>query len=102
MSANAPLGRPSKNTGRVEADWTSATQIGEVVSEVISQAAATSFIYMQILAASQVNHNIRNTGELSGAQADKGACCRRGWVLARGYCPQTFMRRPRRQFLTRL
>ncbi|GAB3481008.1 hypothetical protein GCM10027571_32360 [Polaromonas eurypsychrophila] len=47
--------------------------MGEVVSEVISQAAATSFIHMQMLAVSQVNHNIRNTGELSGAQADKGA-----------------------------
>ena len=73
MSASAPLGRPSKSTGRVEADCTSATQIGEVVSEVIIQAAATSFIHMQMLAMSQVLHNIRNTGSDKGASADGGA-----------------------------
>ena len=73
MSAKAPLGRPSRKTGKVEADCTRATQIGEVVSEVISQAAATSFIHMQMLAAIQVPHNMRKTGELRGAQADSEA-----------------------------
>ncbi len=62
MSAMAPLGRPSRNTGRVDAVCTSATQIGVGASEVIIQAAATSFIHIDMLAASQVNHNIRNTG----------------------------------------
>jgi len=55
----------------VEAVCTSATSIGEVVSEVISQAAATSFIHIEMLAASQVNHNIRNTGMLKGARAEE-------------------------------
>jgi hypothetical protein len=58
----------------VAAVCTSATQIGSVVSEVISQAAATSFIHMQMLAASQVTHSIRKTGVFSGAKAE-GSCC---------------------------
>ena len=41
---------PSRNTGRVEADCTSATQIGVLVSVVIVHAAATSFIHMHRLA----------------------------------------------------
>src|SRR6218665_1222749 len=69
MSASAPLGRPSKNTGSVDADCTSATRIGELVSVVISQAAATSFIHMQVLAVTQVSHNMRNPGIVSGASA---------------------------------
>src|SRR6218665_1840180 len=69
MSASAPLGRPSKNTGSVDADCTSATRIGELVGGVISQAAATSFIHMQVLAVTQVSHNMRNTGIVSGASA---------------------------------
>src|SRR6187402_3190697 len=73
MSASAPLGRPSKNTGRVEAVCTSATQRGEVVIEVIIHAAATSFIHMQMLATSQVLHSMRNTGRLMGAQAERSA-----------------------------
>ena len=69
MSASAPLGKPSRNTGKVEADCTSATQIGEVVSEVIIHAAATSFIHMEMLAISQVLHSRRNTGNPSGVNA---------------------------------
>ena len=69
MSASAPLGRPSRNTGSVEAVWTSATITGDAVSEVISQAAATSFIHMQTFAVSQTAHSMRNTGLASGAQA---------------------------------
>ena len=70
MSASAPLGRPSRNTGSVEADCTSATHSGEGVNEVMSQALATSFIHMVVLAASQVNHSMRNTGLPSGASAE--------------------------------
>ena len=44
-----------------------------MVNEVMSQAAATSFIHMQMLAAIQVPHNMRKTGERSGAQADSEA-----------------------------
>ena len=72
MSASAPLGRPSKNTGRVEADCTSATSTGEVVSVVISQAAATSFIHMQVLAATQVSQSMRNTGTDKGREGREG------------------------------
>ena len=73
MSASAPLGSPSTNTGRVDAVCTSATQIGKVVSDVIIQAAATSFIHCETLAASQVNHNMRNTGKPSDAQGESEA-----------------------------
>ena len=70
MSAKAPLGKPSRNTGRVDAVCTSATQMGEVVKDVIIQAAATSFIHIEILAANQVHHSMRNTGIFSGPQTD--------------------------------
>src|SRR5690606_3231904 len=73
MSASAPLGRPSKKTGKVEAVCTSATSTGELVSVVISQAAATSFIHMQVLATIQVSHNMRKTGTDSGAKGDRDA-----------------------------
>ena len=69
MSASAPLGSPSRNTGRVDADWTSATQIGVLVSVVIVQAAATSVIHMHRLAVSQVLQSRRKTGTLSGSSA---------------------------------
>ena len=71
MSANAPLGSPSRNTGNVEADCTSATQSGDGPSEVMSHAAATSFIHIEVLAAIQVIHNMRNTGRRSGAKAER-------------------------------
>ena len=70
MSASAPLGRPSKKTGSVDAVCTSATRMGEVVSVVMSQAAATSFIHMQVLATIQVSQSMRNTGTDSGANGD--------------------------------
>src|SRR5688572_16215929 len=69
MSASAPLGRPSRNTGSVDADCTSATITGDALSEVISQAAATSFIHMQVLAVTHTAHSMRNTGCESGTQA---------------------------------
>src|SRR5690349_6267860 len=68
MSASAPLGRPSRKTGRVEADCTSATITGDVDSDVISQAAATSFIHMQVLAVAQTPHSIRKIGSVRGPQ----------------------------------
>ena len=69
MSARAPLGRPSRNTGSVDADCTSATQIGVVVSVVMVQADATSVIHMHRLAVSQVLQSSRKTGTLSGSSA---------------------------------
>ena len=68
MSASAPLGKPSRKTGSVDAVCTKATQIGEVVKDVIIQAAATSFIHMQMLAVNQVPHNILKTGIFRGPQ----------------------------------
>src|SRR4051794_25412352 len=67
MSASAPLGRPSRKTGNVDADWTSATITGDVVSDVISHADATSFIHMQVLAVAQTPHSILKVGWARGA-----------------------------------
>ena len=78
MSASAPLGRPSRNTGRVPADWTSATHRGVGAIEVMSHAAATSFIHIVVFAAIQVSHSIRNTGCRSGARADSDSSVGRG------------------------
>ena len=69
MSAIAPLGKPNRETGSVDAVCTSATQIGDVVSDVIIQADATSFIHMQTFAVSQALQSIRKTGFFSGARA---------------------------------
>ena len=69
MSATAPLGMPSGKTGSVDAVCTSATITGLVVSVVISHAAATSFIHIVMLAASQANHRPRKTGPFSGSRA---------------------------------
>ena len=82
MSASAPLGRPSRNTGRVEADCTSATSTGEVVSVVISHAAATSFIHMQVLAATQVSHSMRNTGTDRGAKGESEWAVCAAWAAS--------------------
>lgn len=60
------------NIGNVEAVCTSATITGEVVNEVISQAAATSFIHMQTLAISHADQSMRNTGCAIGASAVVG------------------------------
>src|SRR5258706_13830816 len=70
MSASAPLGRPRRNTGSEEAVCTSAISIGEVVSEVISHAAATSFIHMQTLETSHTSHSIRKVGSRNGVHRD--------------------------------
>jgi hypothetical protein len=55
--------------------------MGEVVSEVIIQAAATSFIHMQMLAMSQVLHSMRNTGSFRGSRAASfDGCGRAGGI----------------------
>ena len=70
MSASAPLGSPNITTGSTEADCTSATIAGDVVNVVISQAAATSFIHMQMFAVSHVPQSSRNTGRRNGAHGE--------------------------------
>ena len=90
MSASAPEGSPSRNTGSVAAVCTSATQIGLAVSVVISQAAATSFIHMHRLATSQVLHSMVNTPWRNGASApssSSGGAGRAGWARSEsGMC----------------
>ena len=70
MSASAPLGSPRRNTGSDDAVCTSAISVGDEVSVVICQAAATSFIHMHALEASHTSHNMRKVGSLSGAHAE--------------------------------
>ena len=87
MSASAPLGRPSRNTGSVGV-CTSATITGEVVSEVISQAAATSFIDMQLGGEphhpERAEHRIGQRRERRGRQRGPSASCLGGESDKRG------------------
>jgi hypothetical protein len=46
---------------------------GSVLSVVMTQAAATSFIHRHTLAVSQALHNMRNTGMRKGARAPEEA-----------------------------
>ena len=46
--------------------------MGELVKDVIIQAAATSFIHIQMLAVTQVPHSRRKAGILSGDHAEAG------------------------------
>src|SRR5574340_361066 len=70
MSARAPLGTPRRKTGRLEAACTRATITGSVDREVMSQAAVTSCIHMQMLAVIQPIHSMRKVGWRRGAQAE--------------------------------
>jgi hypothetical protein len=72
MSASAPLGSPSRNTGIEEAVCTRAMSVGDVVSEVMIHAAVTSFIHMQMFEASHTSHSIRKVRSRSGRQAEAG------------------------------
>lgn len=69
ISANAPLGTPSRNTGKVDAACTSATRKGEVVRLVINQPAATSLAHMTVFATIQTSQRRRKTGPASGSNA---------------------------------
>jgi len=69
MSARAPLPRPSRNTGSVEAVCTSATITGEGVNVLINHAAATSFIHFVVFATNQTHHNTRKAGSANGRHA---------------------------------
>ena len=90
MSASAPLGRASRNTGRAEAACTRATHSGVGASDVISHAAATSFIHMLVLAVNQTSHSIRYTGSRKGPSGDFGSIGGvGGGGLNRGSCRRT-------------
>jgi hypothetical protein len=69
ISASAPHGSASRNIGSVDAVCTRATSTGSPETVVISHAAATSHIHMQMLAASQAVQSIRNDRMRSGLHA---------------------------------
>ena len=66
ISAKAPLGTPSKRTGKLDAVCTNAISKGESVKDVIIHAAATSFIHIQMLAMSQTIQRVRKTLNFKG------------------------------------
>ena len=89
MSASAPLGSPSRNIGSVEAVCTSATSAGSEVSVVISQAADTSCIHSEMLAASQAAHSMRNVALRSGAIAPRSVSSIVALMLSRSIVQTT-------------
>ncbi len=62
MSASAPAGKANRNTGRVVAVCTRATQVGEPDRLVINQPAPTSCIHVPTLDSTVASHNTVNTG----------------------------------------
>src|SRR5690606_27231859 len=80
MSASAPAGRASKNSGRVVAACTSATSSELGDNEVISHPAPTSCIQVAMLEMIEAIHRARKTGKLSGPFA--GAAISMAVILA--------------------
>src|SRR5205823_8321243 len=72
-SPMAPAGRAKRKRGRLEAVPSRATRSGEVVSEVISQAAPTSCIQVPMLETVAARKRARKTSSRSGDQAVAGA-----------------------------
>src|SRR4051812_49760424 len=68
-SATAPLGNPSRNTGSDAAVVTIAIIVGDVVSVVMTHAAATSFIHIAMFVPTHTSHSMRNVASRSGAHA---------------------------------
>src|SRR3569832_2942842 len=75
MSASAPAGIASRNTGAVVAACTSATMSGVGASEVMSQPAPTSCIHEPMFETIEALHNMRNTRWRSGAHAPPVETC---------------------------
>src|SRR5256885_3489362 len=71
ISASAPAGRASRNSGRVVATCTSETISGEGVSNVINQAAAESCIHVPMLETTSEIHSARNSGRRNGLHAER-------------------------------
>ncbi len=69
MSASAPAGSASRNTGNVVAACTSATIVGDGARLVISQPEAVSRIQVPMLAATVASHRIRKTRSRRGEKA---------------------------------
>ncbi len=70
MSARAPAGRTTKNTGTAAAACTRLTINGEVESCVISQPAPTFCIQVPVYEITAAIHNDRNSGSRNGAQGE--------------------------------
>src|SRR6185503_1417494 len=64
------LGSPSRNTGSDEAVCTSAMSVGELVSVVITHAAATSFIHIETFEPTHTSQRLRNVRSPSGAHTE--------------------------------
>ena len=73
ISARAPAGKDNKNMGRVVATCTRATSTGDLVREVMSQAAPTFCIQVPTLETTVAIHRARKTECLKGLQAETGS-----------------------------
>src|SRR4030088_3507629 len=87
ISARAPPGRASRNSGSVVAACTSETISGDGVSNVISQAAAESCIHVPMLETTSEIHSARNNGRRNGLHAEGGVILAN---LSRRADPSTF------------
>src|SRR5215469_3850294 len=70
MSANAPAGRLTQNTGAVVAACTRLTISGDMVSDVISQPAQAFYIQVPVEELTAANHRERNRGSRSGSRGE--------------------------------
>src|SRR5947209_13729326 len=70
MSANAPAGRITRNTGNMVAACTSPTIKGDIVSCVISQPAPTFCIHVPVYEMTAATHSERNSGSRNGSHGD--------------------------------
>jgi hypothetical protein len=75
ISAVAPAGSPSSNTGRLAAVCMSAISSGEPVSTVISQVPAVSCIQLPRLDTTDAMVRFRNSGRRSGAHPEGVTVC---------------------------
>ena len=69
-SARAPAGSASKTTGRLPAVSTSATSMGDVVRETMSQDSPTSSIHVPILDTTVAIHSARKIGSARGLHGE--------------------------------
>src|SRR5262245_30145000 len=73
-SARAPPGSASKTIGRLPAVSTSATSIGDVVRETMSQDSPTSCIHVPMLDATVAIHSARKIGSARGLHGETASC----------------------------
>src|SRR5262249_42389615 len=73
MSASAPAGSPTKNTGRLVAACTSATMVGDGASEGMSQAPPTLCMHVPMFDTTVAIHRARKIGLRRGLQGEATA-----------------------------